>query len=660
MVSGFLFLPLSARGQSGPGGVPVSVAASGHFHPTIISDGAGGAIFVWHDNRRGGGFDIYAQRVDASGLPLWPAGGIAMCTAANEQSEPAIVSDGVGGAIVAWQDYRSGVYPDIYAQRVNASGAPQWPADGVALCTADNPQAFPVIVSDGAGGAIVTWADARNGTNSDIYARRVDASGTPQWADNGIAISSAANNQRYPAIVADGSGGAIITWSDARSGNNADIYAQRVSASGASRWTADGVAVCTAADKQQYPSIVSDGVGGAIITWSDDRSGTNTDIYAQRMNTSGSAQWLTDGVALCATAGDQNYPKVTSDGAGGAIAAWSDYRSGNSDIYAQWVNASGTPRWGDGAALCTAVNNQEAPAIVSDGAGGAIVAWHDARRGSADVDIYVQRVNTSGIPLWETDGVAACNATNTQQYPAIISAEIGGAIITCQDGRNGANGDFYAWHVADPRSTGTQSAPAPRPSSTRVSATQAVAHDANHPSMHPRPLPDCKVFFLPNAGLYVALTKMNSYETPWRGVVDLGVMVNISKRDAIGASWFFIADDDGFTTGPAIRYRRWFERERSLDLAVGTPVRSSEDIQTGSIYGLIKYNPVHWFGVALRPEYVRRPEYSDSSGTYSTGSSGRVYAGVEFRGMPGLALSAAGVVVVAALIVGFFVFYEGD
>jgi len=40
--------------------------------------------------------------------------------------------------------------------------------------------------------------------------------------------------------------------------------------------------VCTAANGQAYPTIVSDGSGGAIITWYDDRSGTN-DVYVQRV-----------------------------------------------------------------------------------------------------------------------------------------------------------------------------------------------------------------------------------------------------------------------------------------------------------------------------------------------------------------------------------------
>ena len=75
-----------------------------------------------------------------------------------------------GGAIVTW---KAG---DIYAQRVNGSGIVQWTANGVALCTAASDQSGPMIVSDGAEGAIVTWMDERSGA-TDIYAQRVAASG---------------------------------------------------------------------------------------------------------------------------------------------------------------------------------------------------------------------------------------------------------------------------------------------------------------------------------------------------------------------------------------------------------------------------------------------------------------------------------------------------
>lgn len=46
----------------------------------------------------------------------------AICTEINDQTEPTIVSDGSGGAIIVWTDYRAGTYSDIYAQRIDANG----------------------------------------------------------------------------------------------------------------------------------------------------------------------------------------------------------------------------------------------------------------------------------------------------------------------------------------------------------------------------------------------------------------------------------------------------------------------------------------------------------------------------------------------------------
>ena len=58
------------------------------------------------------------RRASRSGLPH----GIAICTAADIQFGISIIPDGGAGAIVAWQDRRSGNY-DIYAQRVTSGGA---------------------------------------------------------------------------------------------------------------------------------------------------------------------------------------------------------------------------------------------------------------------------------------------------------------------------------------------------------------------------------------------------------------------------------------------------------------------------------------------------------------------------------------------------------
>jgi hypothetical protein len=416
-------------------GVPVCTVAGDQRNPAMLSDGSGGVILTW-DDYRSGSYDIYAQRVNATGTVQWTANGIVLCAATLTQQHPTIAADGSGGAIVTWYDSRSGGN-DIYAQRVNASGVAQWTADGVALCTAAGIQQYPTIVSDGAGGAIITWYDVRSG-NADIYAQRVNASGAAQWTADGVLICTATSSQYTPKIIADGAGGAIITWYDGRSGNN-DIYAQRVNAAGAVQWTVDGVALCTAAGDQQYPEIVSDGMSGAIVTWYDSRTGS-TDIYAQRVNATGVVQWTADGVAVCAATGGQWYPTIVSDDASGAIITWYG-APGNNDIYVQRVNALGAVQWAaNGVALCTAAAEQWSPKITSDGEGGAIVTWYDWR--NMNYDIYAQRVDASGVIQWTVDGIALCTATGSQNSPAIAPDGVGGAIVAWEDARGGDR-DIY-------------------------------------------------------------------------------------------------------------------------------------------------------------------------------------------------------------------------
>jgi hypothetical protein len=375
-------------------GAAISTAAGDQIAPTIVSDGSGGAIITWYDYRSGTNFDIYAQRIDNAGNVQWTLDGVAISTAANDQFSPTITSDGSGGAIITWHDYRSGTNNDIYAQRINSAGVVQWTTDGVAISTAANDQFSPTITSDGSGGAIITWYDYRSG-NYDIYAQRINSAGVVQWTADGVAISTAADDQYYPTIVSDGSGGAIITWEDYRSGP-ADIYAQRIDNAGNVQWTTDGAAISTAAGGQYNTKITDDGSGGAIITWEDYRSGTNYDTYAQRIDNAGNVQWTPDGVAISTAAGNQFSPTIVSDGSGGAIVTWEDHRSGtNFDIYAQRIDNAGNVQWTpDGVAISTAAANQLSPTIVSDGSGGAIIAWSDSRSGPAD--IYAQHVTPEG------------------------------------------------------------------------------------------------------------------------------------------------------------------------------------------------------------------------------------------------------------------------
>jgi hypothetical protein len=152
---------------------------------------------------------------------------------------------------------------------------------------------------------------------------------------------STGGNQTLPRIVADGSGGAVIVWNDYRN-SNYDIFAQRLDASGAQLWNALGVVVCVETGNQLFPKVVSDDAGGAIIVFEDNRTWPKQ-VTAQRMDASGNAAWTAGGETLCDAIGNRDYYRMASDGAGGAIVTWEDNRYGgtNDDIFAQQISVSG-------------------------------------------------------------------------------------------------------------------------------------------------------------------------------------------------------------------------------------------------------------------------------------------------------------------------------
>ena len=120
----------------------------------MASDGLGAAIFVWIDQRSGTSNDLYAQSLNFLGTPLWIANGIPIAATTQHEGNIGIVSDGVGGAIISWQ-YTTNLDDDIYVQRVDAMGGNYWATNGIVVAGGADPQIKPVITSDGNSGAII-------------------------------------------------------------------------------------------------------------------------------------------------------------------------------------------------------------------------------------------------------------------------------------------------------------------------------------------------------------------------------------------------------------------------------------------------------------------------------------------------------------------------
>jgi hypothetical protein len=433
-------------------GVTICTTTGNYGKTPMIADDAGGAIMAWWDYRGGVYYDVYAQRIDASGNALWTAGGTAVCTSTGYKKSflslagrLQLAPDGSGGAIVAWCDYRNGVVWNIFAQRIDANGNALWAAEGVGVCLVSGDKVGIQAVPDGSGGAIIAWCDYRSGADWDLYAQRLDADGNALWTTDGAAICAAAGNQLNLNAIPDGAGGAIMAWADSRGTSPADIYVQRIAGNGGADWTLDGVPVCAAANNQDSPDLVSDGAGGAFIVWTDARSGTR-DIYARRVDAAGTPLWTADGVAICTASADQGAPYLAPDQVGGAFVSWSDNRSTSTDIYAQRINADGNVLWtANGVGICTATNDQAGSPMVPDGNGGAVIGYLNIR--GTTVDVYAQKVDADGNRLWAGLGAPISTAGGQHEYIRIVPDGVGGAILMWYFFRSSPFGDLYAQRV---------------------------------------------------------------------------------------------------------------------------------------------------------------------------------------------------------------------
>ena len=428
-------------GWSTDSSVNTLLLKGGYYGMSIADDGVGGIIIAWAQSSSSGS-SIYAQRLDKAGARLWSDKGVAVCTASGRRYFLLVTSDGSGGAIIAWSDFRTGA-AGVYAQRLNSAGTPQWGQDGAPIGTGNGGQYVRSLVSDVSGGAVIAWSGLGG-----VLMQRVNSAGEPQWG-GGVPISSDERGSSSGfAMVSDGSGGAIIAWEGL-----GFVYVQRVDYEGALKWEVDGMPLCSTPTYQPRVTLVSDGAEGAIVCWTgkhDKRSG----IYGQRFDNAGQPLWGTEGVLVRSGALG---PATASDGMGGTFVAWTDEQNGggreSGDIYAQRLNPDGTLAWeGDGLPICTAPNRQLCPAVVSDGSGGAIIAWQDGRDSEAtdaadqlwtdevnvrhNDDIYAQRVDSSGEVLWALNGVSVCNAPHLQTWLGMTGCGSGSAVLIWADYRD--------------------------------------------------------------------------------------------------------------------------------------------------------------------------------------------------------------------------------
>jgi hypothetical protein len=334
------------------------------------------------------------QKLGSDGQPLWAVNGLAICVATNTQSLPAITPDGAGGAVVAWLDARANP-KNIFAQRISASGAVQWAANGLFVGIVYSEFPFSFVHRAPGVEFLVTWWDSLNFVDSDkfpVLAQKLDANGARLWdpgaPDNqdswgsGIEVLNGITRGRS---APDGAGGFVAIGKIRQDGG---FRFQRVRADGSAAWP---MAVDFAVS---LPDTVSfnfgpDGTGGVVVAYLDNR-----DLRAFRVAGDGTFPWGTNGILLQTNVVIGQSPCVIPSGAGGAFVAW--ISSMPHDVHVQQIASDGALLWPAGGAVVPDSSTFERePAMISDGAGGIFLSFTTA------TSLRGQRLDRNGNAQWK-------------------------------------------------------------------------------------------------------------------------------------------------------------------------------------------------------------------------------------------------------------------
>ncbi len=431
---------------------PVFRGPSTQFGPRGVTDGARGAIIVWVDAPNAYTTGIYAQRLagptgsrmfDTAGVEIFHgvlSGGVRFDDA---------VTDGEGGAIVAWGTVltTSGF---VQAQRISGNGTLLW-NQAVTLTDGPRMSSRSQMIPDGFGGAIVVWGERDSALVGWVYAQRLNSAGQLQWGSSGIRVCSATPHQFNPMITADGLGGAIVVWEDIRSLVQENLYGQRINFSGELQWGDSGRIVSEPSTYDFLRGVISDDAGGAVVCWQNDAPNGST-VLAQRLSSEGNRLWTIPGVTIVGP-GKFVAPGIVRDGGGGGIIAWGDSTHGflDADIYAQRIDPSGLPMWGSPVHVGPVTGWQIGFSMMSVENSGMVIAWTDVPDplNPISADISAQKLNGMGEVEWRNNGAPVSSAPNAQGNPVLVTDGAGGAIAIWQDSRNSVNfSDIYAQNLA--------------------------------------------------------------------------------------------------------------------------------------------------------------------------------------------------------------------
>lgn len=335
----------------------------------------------------------------------------------SEQVQPKLAALADGGFYISWFDNAGGGY-DVRLQRLDLKGRPQWGHNGRML--ADRGLGFTTdyaLSVDSQGNALLAFEDESQVDGyKHVLVSKVAPDGTALWGnDSGLVrLPGGAWDSLGARIVGTTDGGAVVAWTDMRSGG-ARVVLQKLDVDGVMQWGAQNLELVAPSGGFLLSDLRATEDGGVIASWSAQLGRFNNQYWTQKFDRDGNKLWgdahvrlwddITNGIL-------QNgyFPTFTSDGRGGAVYCWDLALTGfRSRVRAQHVSAEGVERFGHGGVPVSTdeFNSRgDCSATYDQASDDLYVLWRERTPGTSNLQtgIYAQRIDGTGTRQWGDGG----------------------------------------------------------------------------------------------------------------------------------------------------------------------------------------------------------------------------------------------------------------
>jgi hypothetical protein len=385
-------------------------ATEARADPAVAFSPDAGEWLVVFERDAAGDSQVVGRRVTTAGAVVGNNFGI--CGDAEDQTDPAVAYDTSSDQfLVVWEDARSGTATDIYGRRVASGGGTA--GNTFAINTASGTQFGPVVAaSPVVPGYLMVFVDLSPSFVEDIVGQQVDTSGG--LSGHQFVISTPSGKQAQPAIAYNSTDTEyLVVWHDNRSGDW-DIYGQLVDLDGT--MLGGTFVICSDVSNQFNPTVAYNlDTNQYLVAW-DDRRNAEGDIYGRLLDADGSLNGGNLIIADLGTTG-RHVPRLTYNPISGEYFVVYTYEAGNNNIRGRRLGINGAPLALE-IDIATGATDQNYPDVacrsMEPGGGGYLVVWRDTD--GAQRDVRGRRLNQSGGLLGSLD---ICTEASSQWSPAI-------------------------------------------------------------------------------------------------------------------------------------------------------------------------------------------------------------------------------------------------